>query len=652
MLALRNRHFFLIDLALLSSVAMLAFALRLDAAEMLQYGTHILLFLALALPVKLVTFRLLGIYRRYWRYASIEELVLISVAVGSSSAIVAGLLFALIVPLTQIAGFPRSIPFIDALLTLLAVGGPRFAVRFIEQNRQRKRREGAQESNRRVLVIGAGDAGGMIVKEMRSNPQLGLAPVGLVDDDQLKRGVQIHGVPVLGTREDIPELAQKYRVSEVIIAMPTAPGCAIREILDICNQAGVPARTIPGMYDILSGQVSVSQIREVNIEDLLRREPVKIDTVAVQAFVRGRRVLVSGAGGSIGSELCRQIVRMEPEQLVLLGHGENSVFKIHGELANWEIEKIVPVIADTRDKGRLAQVFDKYRPELVFHAAAHKHVPLMEANSCEAVVNNVLGTRNLVQTAEGNGVSHFILISTDKAVNPTSVMGCTKRVAELIVYQAARRNGRCFTSVRFGNVLGSRGSVSRTFQQQIAQGVPVTVTDPEMRRYFMTIPEAVQLVLQAAAIGRGGEIFVLDMGEPVRILDLATDLIWLSGLKPSVEIGDRGLEDREDWDIEIVFTGVRPGEKLFEELFREEHVRTRHEKILVATNDTDSGSHILGSDLDEQVDRLISVAQTGDEAGVRQMLREIVPEYRSEWANKMDQFSSTAAIDSVLPAID
>jgi len=626
MLALRNRHFFLMDLILLPAVAVLAFALRLDAAGVQQYGETILLFAALAVAVKLLVFRWLGLYSHFWRYASVDELLLVAAAVGVSSLVTAGLLFGLVLPLAHIVSFPRSILFIDALLTLLAVGGPRFIVRWAEQGRQREQRKRQRGPEKRILVMGAGDAGVMIVKEMRANPQLGLTPVGFLDDDKWKRGVQIHGVPVLGTREQIPELAREYQASEVIIAMPTAPGDAIREILDICNRAGVSARIIPGLYDIISGQVSASQIREIDIEDLLRREPVKIDAAAVHALLRGRRVLVTGGGGSIGSELCRQIMRAEPEQLVVLGHGENSIFRINEELGSWGIGELVPVIADIRDKRRLEQVFARYRPELVFHTAAHKHVPLMEANVCEAVTNNVLGTRNLTQVAEDNGVGHFILISTDKAVNPTSVMGATKRVAELIAYQAARRNGECFAAVRFGNVLGSRGSVVNIFKRQVARGGPVTVTHPEMRRYFMTIPEAVQLVLQAASLGRGGEVFVLDMGEPVRIVELATDLIRLSGLRPKVRgtgawvTGSRG----EDWDIEVVFTGVRPGEKLFEELFveGEGYGRTRHEKIFVAMNGKKN------SKLDQQVEQLIALAREGDEGKVRQLLGEIVPEYR------------------------
>jgi FlaA1/EpsC-like NDP-sugar epimerase len=357
---------------------------------------------------------------------------------------------------------------------------------------------------------------------------------------------------------------------------------------------------------------------------------VQTDTGAVQGLIRGRRVLVTGAGGSIGSELCRQVLRAGPAELVLLGRGENSIFRIHNELRAVHPDgptAIVPVIADVRDRPRLAQLFRTHRPQMVFHAAAHKHVPLMELNVCEAVTNNILGTRNLVEVAQEAGVLDLILISTDKAVNPSSIMGATKRIAELMVHQAARQTGRCYAAARFGNVLGSRGSVVNLFKEQIAAGGPVTVTHPQMERYFMTIPEAVQLVLQAAALGDGGEVFVLDMGQPVRIVDLATDLIRLSGLRPHVPGEDGPSGDPEaEWDIEVVFTRVRPGEKLSEELFVESEAygRTRHDKIFVTLNGEET-PHLLGA----QLDQLIDAARDGDEPAVRRLLQAIVPEYRS-----------------------
>jgi FlaA1/EpsC-like NDP-sugar epimerase len=615
MLALRNRHFFLIDLILLPTAAVLAFVLRLDVGGVQRYLSALLLFVVLTVPIKLLAFRWLGLYSRFWRYASVDELLLIATATGVSELATIALVFGVALPLDLVTGFPRSIPFIDGLLTLLAVGGPRFAVRLAAQRQARERRWRRRGPERRVLVMGAGSAGAMMVREMLANPHLGLKPAGFVDDDEGKHGVRIHGVPVLGGRERIPDLVREHSVAEVIIAMPAAPGSAIREILGICGQAGVSARTIPGLYNILAGQVSISQIRDVDIEDLLRREPVRTDISAVERMIRDRRVLVTGAGGSIGGELCRQIARFEPASLILVGHGENSIFAISNELRRlWPSLPIQPLLADVRDQDRLRQVFEAYRPEAIFHAAAHKHVPLMEGNVAEAITNNVQGTANLLRLSETHGVGCFVLISTDKAVNPTSVMGASKRVAELLVQASARRSSRHFVAVRFGNVLGSRGSVVPLFREQIARGGPLTVTHPQVQRYFMTIPEAVQLVLQAATLGQGGEVLLLDMGEPIRIVDLARDLIELSGL------------DVEE-DVEIVYTGLRPGEKLSEELFveGEEYVPTRHDKVFISHN----GLQVLArlADLEQAVAELIALARHGDPLQIQAKLKEIVPEY-------------------------
>jgi FlaA1/EpsC-like NDP-sugar epimerase len=615
---LRNRHFFLIDLALLPGVAVLAFALRLDAAGMQWWIPAILVWMAVSAPVKLLVFHWFGLYRQFWRYASVDELLLVALATAVAEIAAAALLFAAVIPLSGLGAFPRSIPFIDGLLTLLVVGGPRFAVRLAQQKREREGRYGRGRPAKPVLVMGAGSAGMLIVKEMRANPQLGLEPVGFVDDDRAKHGLRLSGMPVLGGRREIPALVEELGIAEVIIAMPTAPGAAIREILAICSEAGISARTIPGLYDILSGQVSVSQLRNVDIEDLLRRDPVQIDVTTIAEMLRGCRVMVTGAGGSIGSELCRQISRCKPEALILMGHGENSIFAIANELL-WQQPSLAieQVIADVRDPDRLEQVFRAFRPDTVFHAAAHKHVPLMEINVADAVTNNVHGTANLLRLAEAHGVQRFVFISTDKAVNPSSVMGATKRVAELLVQAAARRSDLPYVAVRFGNVLGSSGSVVPLFREQIARGGPVTITHPEVRRYFMTIPEAVQLVLQAAALGQGGEVFVLDMGEPIRIEDLARDLIKLSGL----EVGR---------DVDIVYTGLRPGEKLYEELVAtgESYVPTRHAKIVRTHNGVDGGG---GSQaLRDAVQELIRLAAQGNEPEIRGKLQLIVPEFGRE----------------------
>jgi len=428
----------------------------------------------------------------------------------------------------------------------------------------------------------------------------------------------IHGVPVQGSREDIPRLVLEGQIDEVIIAMPTAPGRAIREVVAICQEAGIACKTMPGIYELISGQVSVRQVREVRIEDLLRRDPVQIDGTEAGRYLSDAVVLVTGAGGSIGSELCRQIASYHPRQLLLLGHGENSIYHILLELRErFPPLTVQPLIADVRDHERLTAICTHYRPEMIFHAAAHKHVPLMEANVAEAVMNNVLGTRNLLRIAEAHDVARFVLISTDKAVNPVNVMGAAKRLSELLTQDVARRTGRAYVAVRFGNVLGSRGSVVPLFQHQIAAGGPVTVTHPEMRRYFMTIPEAVQLVIQAATLGQGGEIFVLDMGEQVRVVDLATELIHLSGLEPGR-------------DIEIIFTGPRPGEKLSEELFGngEEPRPTQHEKILVAHGNNTWDSEALFRHLQE----LEVLAREGKVTRIRAKIRAIMPEYRSSTA--------------------
>ncbi|NOZ06577.1 MAG: polysaccharide biosynthesis protein [Chloroflexi bacterium] len=634
---MRNRHFFLIDLLLLPAAAVLAFALRLDTISFQRQGAALLAFTALIVPVQVITGALLGLYRRYWRYASVDELALVAGSVTLASVVGAALLFALLLPWAGIRSFPRSVVLIDWLLALVAVGGPRFAVRLIERERQRRRRKLRLGPEKRILVIGAGNAGCMIVKEMQANPQLGMIPAGFVDDDCSKQGADIHGVTVLGGRKDIPRLVRECRVSEVIIAMPTAPGDTIRKIVQISEQAGVAVRTIPGIYELLSGKVGVRQIREVRIEDLLRRDPVRVDEDGVAKMIQGARLLVTGAGGSIGSEICRQAANFGVAELVLLGHGENSLFQISRELQrNYPHLALHAVVADIRDRRRLEATFRRHRPQVVFHAAAHKHVPLMEANVEDAVTNNILGTRNLVEIASAHGVQRFVLISTDKAVNPTSIMGATKRVAELIVQDAARENGRDFVAVRFGNVLGSRGSVIPTFQEQIARGGPVTVTHPDVRRYFMTIPEAVQLVMQAAALGRGGEVFVLDMGEPVRIADLAYDLITLSGFEP-------------DRDVKIAFTGLRPGEKLFEELFieGEEYRQTCHEQIFMARN----GFSAPPADLPSEMDLLLRLARAGKESAVRQQLRRLVPEYTPAGTVPVSSTPQQPCLPSSLPPL-
>jgi len=624
---MRNRYLFLLDIVLLAVTPILALVMRLDSASWIAgYAPALIRFTILALIIKLVIFFLFGLYRRYWRYASVDELVSIILAVGSATLIIAGVFFGAGILLGLEAGrsLPRSVPFIDGLLTLVVVGGSRFSVRVAAHKRRRSEN---QSPNKAVLIVGAGDAGAVIAREILSSRHIDIDPVGFVDDDPNKQKKSIHGLPVLGTRTDIPRLVKEYNVEEVLIAIPTASGNVIREIRALCEAVHVPSRTMPGIYEILSGQISVSQLRNVDIEDLLRREPIRINAQDVEKMLSGKRVLVTGAGGSIGSELCRQMARCSPGHLILLGHGENSVFLIEQELRRrWPKLPLGVVVADIRDLPRLTAIFEQTKPQVLFHAAAHKHVPMMEANCEDAISNNVGGTRSLVHLAERFGVERFVLISSDKAVNPTNIMGATKRVAEKIVQAVAQRTGRPYVAVRFGNVLDSRGSVVPTFREQIARGGPVTVTHPDVTRYFMTIPEAVQLVLQAATLA-GAEcqtgVFVLDMGVPIKIVDLARDLIELSGKK----VGQ---------DIEIVFTGLRPGEKLFEELFRdgENYRRTRHEKIFVANGEPASaispsrGGNTDEADLNKSVDQLLQAAEKGQPEEIRRLLKELVSNYR------------------------
>ncbi len=472
------------------------------------------------------------------------------------------------------------------------------------------------QRHKRVLIVGAGDAGFMLVREFEQQPHLGVHVVGLVDDDVTKINRTMGGVPVLGRHAEIPDIVKRHAVERIIIAMPSAGADVLRETMAICRDTDAELKTLPPVGELVAGRVRAQDVRDVRIEDLLRREPVATDLSAISGYLHGKRVLVTGAGGSIGSELCRQVCTFEPAQLVLLDHSENAVFEIDAELRErFPRVSLAPVIGDVRSRTKMEQVCAVYRPQVVFHAAAHKHVPLMEVNPDEAIANNVLGTRNVAEAAARCGAERFVMVSTDKAVNPGNVMGATKRLAELVVQgmQAAQGGqgsaaagpsetpgGTRFVSVRFGNVLGSRGSVIPLFQRQIDQGGPVTVTHPDMTRYFMTIPEAVQLILQAAAMGRGGEVFVLDMGEPVRIADLAHDLIRLSGLVPGK-------------DIDIVYTGVRPGEKLFEELVNDgETVRkTSHEKIMAL-----DGGRIDVASVQETVRRLEELLEN-DQRGTR-----------------------------------
>ncbi len=620
---LRNRHFLIIDALLMPSVAVLALALRFDLVHLLNYKGRLLVFIIVATPLKLATFYFFSLYKRFWRYASIDEVILIVEAATVASLIAVTITLLVAFPLEGIVFFPRSIFIIDWLLTIFVLLLTRYSTRVaLRQHQLLERRQKRPVKTRRALIVGAGDAGTLLARDMEGNPSLNITPVGFIDDDTDKQGVLIYGLPVLGTRLQIPATAEAYNIDLVIIAMPSASGEAVRDITRICDANDIPVRILPSTHALLTGQVSMRDTRGVKLEDLLRRETVRTDLSQVRQLISGRRVVVTGAGGSIGSELCRQIAWSNPDLLILVGHGETSLFHIRRELdERVPGVRYVTFIGDIRDQMRMEQLFRTYQPELVFHAAAHKHLWLMEQNPVEAITNNVLGTRQLLELAVAHNVPHFVLISTDKAVNPTSLMGASKRVAELLVQEMARRTGRSFVSVRFGNVLGSRGSIVPILESQIRRGGPLTITHPEVKRFFMTIPEAVQLVLQAATMGGTGEIFVLDMGEPIRIVDLARQLLGLHGLT-------------EGKDIQIKYIGLYPGEKLSEDLFypTERYERTIHEKIFIARND----SRIDPSDLDKAVELLMEAARRNDRADLLQGLRVLIPEFQPAFERGMD----------------
>lgn len=564
----------LLDLALIAGGLFLAYVIRFDGRIRAQYRPKLPEIAAIWVVVRVFWLFIYRFYHQAWEYASIRELLVTGTAVTMGSLTLFAANFFL-----PFDGFPQRVPrsifFIEWFLAMFLLGGSRLLIRIRhdagkqQSNLHRENQAtSAAKTGKRLLIIGAGDAGALALREVQRSTDWQV--VGFIDDDPKKHGQVVGGVRVFGGRESISDVVKTKEVDEILIAMPSASRHTMRELFAAAQKTGRPVRTLPAVYELINGRVTVNQIREVQIEDLLGREPVKTDLRSIAAYLSGRTVLVTGAGGSIGSELCRQIARFRPGLLVLLGHGENSIFLIEGELRRTYPQlPLQAVIADIRDGAKIQRLFTDFRPAVVFHAAAHKHVPLMEINPDEAVSNNVFGTLNLVEGADRVGVERFVMISTDKAVRPVNAMGCSKRVAEMIVQRANAHSKTRFVAVRFGNVLGSRGSVIPIFKRQIAAGGPVTVTHPEMRRYFMTIPEAVQLVIQAGALGEGGEIFLLNMGEPVRILDLARDMIRLSGLEPDV-------------DIPVVFIGPRPGEKLFEELATkgEDVMPTRHPKIV------------------------------------------------------------------------
>ncbi|MHB1118529.1 MAG: polysaccharide biosynthesis protein [Bellilinea sp.] len=608
----RNRYILLGDLILIFVAVLGTFVLRFELGPLFyEYLPFAYWMILVSLVVKPTVYYFFGLYRRLWLYASIKELMLIASAVSAASVALA-LSMLLLYTLNVVDAYLRSVFVIDWLLSLVTVGGLRLVIRLIAEISQSPTSgQPGTSRTKRVLIVGAGDAGAMVVRELQKNPQLNLIPVGFLDDNPTKLKQTIHGVPIVGTIPDLTRVLDRLHVNEVIIAIPSAPGRIVRMVADVSRLKGVPFRTMPGIYELLGGKVSVSRLRDVDISDLLRRQPTRIRDEKVGSILTGNIVLVTGAGGSIGRELCRQIARWEPEQLIMVGHGENSIFEGLLELKEAFPNLIIhPVIADLRDRTRLENVFAQHKPQVVYHTAAHKHVPLMELNVEEAVTNNILGTKNLVEVSIERNIERLIMISTDKAIRPVNIMGATKRIAEMLVLEAGRRSRKSYSVVRFGNVLGSRGSVVPIFNKQIARGGPITITHPDMKRYFMTIPEAVYLVLQAAGMGQGGETFVLNMGQQVRILDLAEDLIRLSGLEPGR-------------DIEIVFTGVRPGEKLSEDLWDEgfQFKSTEHPDIFRL----DTTEPLLGDRLNKMVDEVIELSRSGKSSEIIDLLDNFIP---------------------------
>lgn len=605
---MRNRYILLADLPLFALAAYGAFLLRFDWLFP-RYRPEFLPYLYAALVIKTLLFMLFGMYGRVWRYASVRDLGGVLLAVSACS-IAMGVYVAVGTMTGRILEFSRSVLFIDWLLTLCMAGGLRMSVRFLDEGRPWPvaRRSG---DGKRVLVAGAGDAGAIVVREMRRNRQLGMIPVAFLDDNRSKAGKRMLGLPIVGPLSELETAVDRHRINEVIIAMPAAPGSTVRALADTCRHAGVTSRIVPGVFELLEGQLTVSRLREVEIADLLRREHLAGRPESA-VYLAQKRVLVTGAGGSIGSELCRQIALANPSLLVLLGHGENSLFEAHARLLeHFPRLQVQIVIADIRDRHRIAACFQRVRPEVAFHAAAHKHVPLMEDNPEEAITNNAIGTRNLVDAAIDAGVDRLVLISTDKAVAPSCMMGASKRLAEIIVRDGARRSGRAFSVVRFGNVLGSRGSVIPTFKRQIESGGPITITHPDMKRFFMTIPEAVHLVLQAGGMSKGGELFVLNMGEAITIVQLAEDLIRLSGLTPL--------------DVPIVFTGVRHGEKLEEALWEDGALvePTAHPAVLSVKE----GEPLNAADVVRAIQMLAEEAASGGALRIEGAMAQWLPSY-------------------------
>ncbi|PIV25028.1 MAG: polysaccharide biosynthesis protein [Deltaproteobacteria bacterium CG_4_8_14_3_um_filter_45_9] len=617
---IHNKNFYLVlllDFFLIVAAYFLAYLLRFEGQIPIKEWKSLTDTLPYIVPFKLSVFMFFGLYKGMWRYTSLVDLFnILKGTIISSGIVMIAILF-----IYRFEGFPRSVFVLDWILTSFFIAGVRVAIRLLLSERERglkflfqnpfsKRR--TIRPQKRLLIIGAGDAGEKMLREIRDNPRLNYEVVGFLDDDPKKRGMRIHGVTVLGSVSRIHDMAYRDEMDEILIAVPSASAKQMRRIIEACEATGLKSRTTPGIGELIDGKISFKTVREVSFEDLLGRDPVNLDMKSIGNYLADKVVLVSGAGGSIGTELCRQIALFQPKNLILLDKTENSLFHIEMEFRQrFPNIFVTSVLGDVKYRSYLNKHFAYYRPQVVFHAAAYKHVPIVELNPWEAVFNNILGTKNIVEMSHKFGIERFIMISTDKAVRPSSVMGATKRVAEMITSCYASNPSR-FVSVRFGNVIGSEGSVVHLFKKQIERFGPVTVTHPEITRYFMTVPESCKLILQAGALGEGGEIFILDMGTPIKILDMARDLIRRSGFKPDV-------------DIEIKFIGLRPGEKLHEELITEGEgiVRTPYDKIFVLKGDTFDLNWLYG-----KIEELVKLANEQDAEGIKSKLKEILPEYQ------------------------
>ncbi|HOW86841.1 MAG TPA: nucleoside-diphosphate sugar epimerase/dehydratase [Candidatus Aminicenantes bacterium] len=604
----------LIDLVVFLVAWVAAYGARFEILPTGHYLTQMAVLLPVIMVARLVTFHLFSIYTIVWRYVSIRDVFNLSLATLPVTVVL--LVIRFLGPDSLSAyRVPLGVISLEFLLVLFGTAGARALRRLVLEEKKRESLGRSAGPAKHVLLIGAGDAGNLVLREMKQRVDLGLSVVGFVDDDPEKHGRNIQGVGVLGGTADIPKIAARLGVDEAVITIANASSKDIRRVVGLCESAALKVKIVPGLLETLDDNVKITKVREIDIEDLLGRSVFQLEKhlPGVTEVYRGKRILVTGAGGSIGSELCRQLAALGPAEIVLLDKDENSIFEIDADLKDRRLDGVAirPVISNIKNGDRLKVLFEKHRPEIVFHAAAHKHVPLMEANVAEAILNNVLGTINVVETAAAAGVERFIFISTDKAVNPTSVMGATKKLGEVVVQSKAKSSQTKFACVRFGNVLGSRGSAVPLFRKQIARGGPVTVTHPEMRRYFMSIPEAVHLIIQAGTVGDKGEIFVLDMGQPIKIVDLVKTLIRLSG-------------HRED-DIEIKFVGARPGEKLYEELLIDEErtKSTKFERIFIAPPvESLNGSALKGTNA------IIEAATAGDVESILRGLAEMGIGYR------------------------